>query len=327
MDRLRELKNRPQRPFSVHIGNPEESGRYVSKMPPLARRLISKAWPGPLTLLVRAGGRLAEKRFQEAGLYDVLCFEDIIGLRCPSCPSTQQMLSAVDWPVVAPSANPAGMPSPRNAGEVLSGLDGKIDLLIDSGPTRFGQDSTIVRVDGGSWRLVREGVLNERKVERLMRKVILFVCTGNTCRSPIAEGLAAKMLAEAMVCPEQKLSSHGFEVLSAGLWSFDGGRASPEAVEAAKALGANIAGHRTRKLTTDLITEADVVFCMTAAHVAEVCRIAPSASGKVRRLWAVGDISDPVGGGDNVYSQTAGIIQQALRIAIREELHEDSASR
>ncbi|MFA6133251.1 MAG: L-threonylcarbamoyladenylate synthase [Phycisphaerae bacterium] len=326
MDRLRELKSRPQRPFSVHIAHPRDAAQYVADMPHVAQRMIEKCWPGPLTLLVPAGGKLAEPRFQEAGLYDALCFEDIIGLRCPACRVAQEMLAAVDWPLVAPSANLTGRPSPRNARDVLEDLGGKIDLLLDSGPTTYGADSTILRVDRDGWRVVREGVLSRRQVEAMARRVLLFVCTGNTCRSPMAAGLAAKLLADKLHCRPANLDKYGYEVLSAGLWAGEGGPVSPEAREAAARLGADISSHRTRKVTSELIRQADLVFCMTDTHVAEILRLLPSARGKVKRLSPDGDIPDPVGGGGDVYHQIAKRIQAALEQALDEELYEDRAS-
>jgi L-threonylcarbamoyladenylate synthase len=64
MERLRELKNRPARPFSVHLGRPEDARRYVKDLSPAARRLMAKAWPGPLSLVVPVGGRLASPRLE-----------------------------------------------------------------------------------------------------------------------------------------------------------------------------------------------------------------------------------------------------------------------
>ena len=102
------------------------------------------------------------------------------------------MLSAVSDPVIAPSANLAGKRSPRTAQEVLDALDGRIDLLIDSGPTSYGKNSTIVKFDHKGWKIVRRGVFDAETIGKLMRRTILFVCTGNTCRSPMAAGIAKK---------------------------------------------------------------------------------------------------------------------------------------
>jgi tRNA threonylcarbamoyl adenosine modification protein (Sua5/YciO/YrdC/YwlC family) len=320
MERLRELKSRPVRPFSVHIAQPQDAERYVRKVPAEARRLMTKGWPGPVTLLLPTGGELADPKLRRAGLHEVLCRDDLIGLRCPEPPVTRTMLAAVDSPVVAPSANLAGRSSPRDPGEVLDSLDGRIDLLIDAGPTRYGKDSTIVRFDRDGWRIVRAGVYDERAVRGLLQRRILFVCTGNTCRSPIAAGLARKFLAERNGCEVSDLRKCGLEVLSAGLFAAEGGRASPEAVRAARELDADISRHRSRKVTTELINSADVILCMTSRHVAEICRMSPSAAGKTQRLDESADIVDPIGGGVEVYCRIAQNVQRALRNRLKEGL-------
>jgi tRNA threonylcarbamoyl adenosine modification protein (Sua5/YciO/YrdC/YwlC family) len=319
MNRLRELKSRPARPFSVHIGLADQVGLYVKDIPRNARRLIDKAWPGPITLLLKVGGKLADDALQRAGLYDVLCSDDTIGIRFPDEPFARAMLSAAG-PVVAPSANLAGQPSPRNAGEVLADLDGKIDLLVDSGQTRLGRDSTIIsfaqaQIGAGldDWTIVRKGAMDERTIRHLLVRRIVFVCTGNTCRSPMAAGLAQMLLAGAANCEVGELKAHGYDVSSAGIYAISGGRATPEAVEAAWLLGADITRHRSKELTTELINSADLVFCMTSSQVSQASRLVPSAAGKIRRLDEQCDIADPIGGGGDDYTKTAGRIMRALK--------------
>ncbi len=312
MRRLRELKSRPKRPFTVHLGRCEDTRRYVCDMPPEAQRLIVRSWPGPVTLLVPVGGRLADAKLQKAGLYELLCRRDIIGLRCPDAPVASAMLSAVKAPVVAPSANRPRAPSPRTADEVLEALDGQIDLLIDSGPTRYGKDSTIVRCDAGGWKIVRPGAYDARTIRRLLKQKLLFVCTGNTCRSPIAAGLARKMLADRMGCRVSQLGARGVDVISAGFFS-GGGRATHEAVSTVRALGTDISRHRSQKLTAELIISSDMVFCMTDFHVAEAGRIAPDSADKIRRLDESADVPDPIGGGPKVYRKIAEQIAGALK--------------
>ena len=312
--RLRELKDRPKRPFSVHLARPQDAKRYVREMPAAARQIIAKAWPGPVTLLLATGGRLADARLQRAGLYERLCADGVIGLRCPDDPVAGAMLAAVGGPVVAPSANLAGRRPPRSGPEVLDSLDGRIDLLIDRGPTRYGTNSTILRFSGDNWRIARKGVYDARAIRRFARRTLLFVCTGNTCRSPIAMGLAKQLAAHRLSCAVGELRGKGVEIVSAGVCAFDGGRPTPEAVGAARRLGADIARHRSRKLTIELINRADVIFCMTDGHVASVGRLVPSAADKVQRLSKRAGIADPIGGGEDVYHDTAREILCALHV-------------
>jgi tRNA threonylcarbamoyl adenosine modification protein (Sua5/YciO/YrdC/YwlC family) len=313
------LKNRPRRPFSVHLGRATDVGGYVRDLPLQARWLIARAWPGPVTLLVPTGGRLADPAYHAAGLHDVLCPEGTIGLRCPAAPAAQAMLVAAGGPAVATSANLAGGPSPRSAEEVLAAVGDRIDLLLDSGPTAYGRDSTIVRFAPGGWEIVRRGVYDEKEIRALTRWTVLFVCTGNTCRSPIAAGLAAAALAKRLGCEPADLAGRGVRVFSAGTGAVEGAAASAEAVRVAGEWGADLGGHRSRKLTTELIREADLVCCMAAAHATAVLRLVPSAAGKVRRLCDDGDVPDPIGAGLDGYRRTATRIQDAVASCLDRE--------
>ena len=111
MGRLRELKSRPDHPFSLHLGRPRDVRRYVSELPESARRLVDRAWPGPITLIVPFAGQLPDPSLQNCGLEDVLSKDGWLGLRCPDEPIAQRMLKGVAAPVVAPSANLVGKPS------------------------------------------------------------------------------------------------------------------------------------------------------------------------------------------------------------------------
>ncbi len=319
MERLRDLKDRPERPFSVHMAWPEDVGRYVSDIGPAAAKVIRKAWPGPITLVLETGGQLPDQSLQAAGMHDLLTSEGRIGLRCPDTPITRTMLDAVDQVVVAPSANLAGHPSPRTGDEVLADIDGRIDLLIDSGPTDCGGDSTILACRGENWDVLRAGVCQQSDLKRIMARTYVFVCTGNTCRSPMAEGLAIKALCDKFKCEPNDLSEHGFCVESAGVFAFPGGAASPQSVQALKNFGVDISSHASQKLTSELINSSDLIFCCTRQHLSEARCLAPSAVAKMRLLDQDGDIPDPIGADVSVYLEIAERIDSAFRRYLDDE--------
>jgi L-threonylcarbamoyladenylate synthase len=317
MRKLRNLKSRPLGPFSVLVSGVEDVRKYVKKIPLRANWIMSKTWPGPVTLLLEAAGKFPDKKLQHTkGLYETLTLDGVIGLRCPDEPMAAAMLEKIDGPVVAPSANLAGQRSPRTAAEVLEGLGSKIDLLIDSGASKYGKDSTILRFTENSWEIVRPGVYDKPAVDKLMKHKIIFVCTGNTCRSPMAAGIAKKLIAEVLGLRAENLHKNGVDIVSVGLYCSNGSPVSPESVFAAEKFDVDISHHKSRKLTQEMVKSADVVLCMTEFHVGQVRALIEKSVDKIQLLDEQEDVPDPIGGGADIYVRTAEHIERALQLRI-----------
>lgn len=131
---------------------------------------------------------------------------------------------------------------------------------------------------------------------------ITFVCTGNTCRSPMAEGLFKKII------EEKKLD--GITCSSCGIYAFAGDSATPEAVEAVRGMGVDISAHRSRPFSEYIADETDLFVCMTPSHAQAVKSVAPTK--KITVLG--GGIADPYGGDSEIYLSCAEEIQYHLEI-------------
>jgi L-threonylcarbamoyladenylate synthase len=158
-------KERPQfNPLISHVPDLAAAESH-GVFDPDARRLAEAFWPGPLTLVVPAAPGCAISDLARAGL-------DSVALRAPAHPVAQALLRAAGTPVAAPSANRSGRVSPTHAWHVMGDLDGRIDVVLDGGPTQVGVESTIVACLGGAVRILRPGGLARARIEgALGRKV------------------------------------------------------------------------------------------------------------------------------------------------------------
>src|SRR5580704_4809032 len=146
-------------------------------------------------------------------------------------------------------------------------------------------------------------------------KTILFVCTGNICRSPMAEGIFRQAMK----------GRRDVRVVSAGIGAMDGQLPSPYAVQAVKELGIDISRQRSRQLTGELVQEADYIFGMTHSHVDTVFLLYPHAAEKTFLLREFDDtldifekdISDPIGGSYEVYLNCRDQIEQGIASILR----------
>jgi len=142
-------------------------------------------------------------------------------------------------------------------------------------------------------------------------KSILFVCTGNTCRSSMAEGIAKVMVTERFG------AGHGWRIASAGTHAWAGAPAADQAIQTMAELGIDLTGHRARSVQPDLILAADAVYTMTATQQTHLAALYPAAAGRIRML-AERDIADPVGGSLADYRACAREMAQAIEVRLRE---------
>ena len=152
--RLYEIKKRPlNKPFTLHISTVDMIERMHCEISGLSEKLIKEFWPGPLTLILKAGDKK-------------------LGFRMPKNAIAKDLISKVDRPLAVPSANISGKEPPTKADGIIEALGDKIDLILDSGSTEHQKESTIIDMTVFPYVVLRKGAILESDIASLLDKAL-----------------------------------------------------------------------------------------------------------------------------------------------------------
>ena len=312
--KLYEIKQRPHgKPFTAHIADLADLERFGCDVSGFAKELVERFWPGPLTLIFNTS---------DSGK---------VGFRMPDNEIARQLIRQSKTLIAAPSANISDFPPPLNASEVLKFFRDKIELVLDAGPTKLGEESTIVDLTVFPYKIMRHGAVSKEKIAQgeldfwknkvaPTIKKILFVCTGNSCRSVMAEGYLRKRL--------KNVERDDIEVFSRGISAPGMAGATQEALDALKAEGIDMSAHRAMMLTDDDIMRSDLILVMEEFHRREIIETAPSKKDRVYLLAEFGlwggknqsvplEIGDPIGRQFGVYKESFNIIKNSIERLVK----------
>ncbi len=297
VDRIFAMKGRPaDKRLPYLLADAEQVETFVNSVPRRARRLMARFWPGALTLVLGAEGRT-------------------VALRVPDHEALRAVLRRAAGPVQATSANKSGEPATVRFEEAFAAVGAHVDVAIDGGTASRSRESTLVQVtDDGVVTVLREGAISRDALRTEVPFTILVVCTGNTCRSPMAAAVLTNALANTLSVPPPALESAGFRVLSAGVSAIDGFPASHGARQVVGRLGLDLSAHRSKALTSRAVDDADLVLVLTTEHRGRVQSLVRGAMPPpVELLDPSGkDIPDPFGGGPQEYAACLDAIAAAV---------------
>ena len=149
VEKIYSVKRRPtEKPLTIHISNIKSIDKFNCEIPHLVKTLIDKFWPGPLTIILNTKDK-AKK----------------IAFRMPDSKIAKALIEYSGEELVAPSANISGNKPPVDAEDVIEELNEKIDIIINAGPTRLAEESTVIDATAFPYRVLREGAISKTKIQ------------------------------------------------------------------------------------------------------------------------------------------------------------------
>ncbi|MEE2844783.1 MAG: L-threonylcarbamoyladenylate synthase [Planctomycetota bacterium] len=309
--KLFDVKSRSTgKPMSLAIGYDYSLDNYAQNPTAIMHRLARRCWPGPLTMVIQATEQVAGLSNESR---ELLAPNNWLGLRVPSNEILLSVLDQLDEPLVLTSANKSDQADATTAIEVAEQLDDNVQLILDGGPTKIGTPSTVIKVHNDYIEILRSGALTRDQIQAAMQLEIVIVCTGNTCRSPMAEMLLKNKMATANDIPIDQLVKHGIHICSAGIAANNGSPAADQAINVLGKQDLDLTSHSSQPLSYMAANSADLILTLSHSHQQAIVNEWPEFADKTSLLAHDGSsVSDPIGGSYEIYQQCATQIDTHL---------------
>jgi tRNA threonylcarbamoyl adenosine modification protein (Sua5/YciO/YrdC/YwlC family) len=317
VERLVAAKGRaPQHPMALAV-SPSQVASLIPDPSETLRRLMRRCWPGPVTLVLNLSEAEPLQELMTDATRQWTAPQGTVGFRVPQNQTMIDVLDTLGTPIVLTSANKTGEPDLNDPRAIAEMFGEEIDLIVDDDSLPTGTPSSVVLVEGNDWKLLREGAVSESIIQRLAAHITVFVCTGNTCRSPLAEVMFRRMAAERLGVASDKLEAQGHVAMSAGLATAYGAPASEGSFLVAQKRGLDLSKHQSQTLSDDMVQYADQILTMTPTHREWILSQHPEATDRIETLAVGGDgVEDPYGGSVEDYERCAECIEREIAIRL-----------
>ncbi len=310
IEKIDSLKNRKDKSgYIVLIPDVDWLKRFDVQITPKIHSILKQYWPGELSVILE----VTDPRFQQISKNGKVAF------RIPTDKLLREFILKLDQPIISTSVNESGKKPVQNLDEILEGFESWFDFAILPNDVQHNNNlpSTIVEFSDARLSLIREGSIPFSEIELSYRSPqILFVCTGNTCRSPIAEYLAKKIITE---------ENLNFRVSSTGFIA-DGIPISENSSRVLALNGIGASRHISTLLNEENLRRSWLVLTMTLKHRIKILQLYPASASKVYTLSEYAgfnnDVPDPFGENIEYYKNTFEEINEKVKI-IFEKIKEE----
>ena len=303
VNKLLHLKRRNiDSPISLMVDSINSMEEIIGTISPKKQALIKNILPGKFTILMKnKNEEMSDKKHPWNHLN-----QHRVGFRIPDHAVCRELSIQLSKPISSTSANISGQESALNITEVISYFGNKLDLILDAGPVQSNKGSTVIDLTKLPFLVFREGDVNMEELGKLLpgikfekRKTkfnVIFVCTGNICRSPMGEGILKAMV-------EKTKFKDIFSIQSAGTLNLGPVPTHDFSIKIADDNEIDLSSHRAKPIDEKIIDEASIIFCMAMDHQHYLQKHFPRYKHKFHLLkdWqrpkplAVPSIADPIG--------------------------------
>lgn len=304
VQQIYKLKKRArEKPLVLFPGTHTVLTNLTEKIPPSAIKLISYFWPGPLTLIFQAS--ITEP-------WCLVSKEGKIGIRIPHHPVARRVSQGNSILLATTSANLSGEEAVSDAQKLSASIKQGVDLILDSGKTYLGKESTVIDVTSDVPRILREASISGDELEKVLEEPlnILFVCTANMCRSVMAEAIFRNIWSSK--------TSQRIKVRSAGVSALSSFPPSSNTTGVLRKRGIDVISYQSTPVTKKLLNTSHIIFVMEKKHREHLLGIYPRAQNKI---WLLKEFSrgeekevlDPTGGSEKSYQKVACELEEDIK--------------